>query len=123
MSSGHNNQLTSIKFSPDGKLLASASLDSRIKLWDVTTGKELQTLIGHRHWVNSVSFSPDGKLLASAGSDNTVKLWNLELDLDNLMRLGCNWLDDYLATHPEMEELESACQSALEKRYSHSHHE
>ncbi|AOY82581.1 AAA-like domain-containing protein [Moorena producens JHB] len=113
---GHNNQLTSVEFSPDGKLLASASLDSRIKLWDATTGKELQTLIGHRHWVNSVSFSPDGKLLASAGSDNTVKLWNLELDLDNLMRLGCNWLDDYLATHPEMEELESACQSALEKR-------
>ncbi|MEH1989677.1 WD40 repeat domain-containing protein, partial [Nostoc sp.] len=64
-------------FSPDGKTLASGSSDNTIKLWDVSTGKAIKTLIGHSSSVWGVGFSPDGKTLASGSSDNTIKLWDV----------------------------------------------
>jgi WD40 repeat protein len=67
----------SVSFSPDGKTLASGSFDNSIKLWDITTGKEIRTLQGHSNFVDSVSFSPDGKTLASGSYDNTIKLWDI----------------------------------------------
>ncbi|MUG95383.1 hypothetical protein F7734_24665 [Scytonema sp. UIC 10036] len=95
---GHTASVWSVSFSPDGKTIASASWDNTVKLWD-TTGRELKTLKGHTASVLSVSFSPDGKTIASASSDKTVKLWNL--DLENLLVLGCDWLKYYLPQHPE----------------------
>lgn len=56
----HQNFVWSVSFSPDGKTLASASLDNTVKLWDVASGRELRTLTGHQNAVRSVSFSPDG---------------------------------------------------------------
>jgi COMPASS component SWD3 len=64
-----------VAFSPDGRLLASASWDLTVKLWDVASGNELRSLTGHTGWVTSVAFSPDGAVLAS-GSE-TVRLWGL----------------------------------------------
>ena len=69
--------VSAVAFSPDGKTLASGSLDSDIKLWDVATGKERATLKGHTETVRSLAFSPDGKTLASGGYDNSIKLWDL----------------------------------------------
>ena len=57
-------------------MLASASDDKMVKLWDTATGKEIKTLSGHTDGVWGVSFSPDSKMLASASRDNTVKLWD-----------------------------------------------
>ncbi|BAZ28565.1 WD-40 repeat protein [Cylindrospermum sp. NIES-4074] len=74
---GHNNYVTSINFSPDGKTLASGSADNTIKIWNVATGQEIRTLKGHGKWVNTISFSPDGKTLASGSYDKTIKLWNV----------------------------------------------
>ncbi|MEA5518209.1 CHAT domain-containing protein, partial [Limnoraphis robusta] len=73
---GHVNWVRAVSFSPDGKLLATASGDNTVKLWDASTGKEIKTLTGHTNSVNGVSFSPDGKTLATASGDNTVKLWD-----------------------------------------------
>ncbi|WGV24023.1 hypothetical protein [Halotia branconii] len=75
---GHNRDVWSVSFSPDGKTLASGSYDKTIKLWNLETGKQIRTLSGHDNFVISVSFSPDGKTLASGSYDKTIKLWNLE---------------------------------------------
>ena len=74
---GHDGWITSVSFSPDAKLIATASFDQTVKLWSIE-GEELQTLAGHAQPVLSVSFSPDGKLIATASEDKTVKLWSIE---------------------------------------------
>lgn len=93
---GHNGSVNWVIFSPDGKLIASASDDKTVNLWS-REGNLIKTLEGHIDRVFSVAFSPDGKLLASASSDKSVILW--DLDLDDLVARGCNWLHDYLNTH------------------------
>ncbi|MEG4963455.1 MULTISPECIES: WD40 domain-containing protein [unclassified Microcoleus] len=96
---GSSDSVTSVAFSPDGLLVASGSYDHKVKLWS-RSGTLLKTLNGHKDSVMSVSFSPDGKVLASAGRDNRVILWNL--DLDDLLVRGCDWVGDYLRTNPNV---------------------
>ncbi|MBR8834889.1 MAG: NACHT domain-containing protein [Stigonema ocellatum SAG 48.90 = DSM 106950] len=74
---GHTSWVCSVAFSPDGTMLASASSDQTLKLWDVSQGRCLKTLLGHTRWVSSVAFSPDGTTLVSCGGDNTLRLWDV----------------------------------------------
>jgi WD40 repeat protein len=66
---GHSSAVLSVAFSPDGKYLASGSLDNTVKLWSVGSQKEVTTLEGHYNVVTSVAFSPDGKYLVSGSWD------------------------------------------------------
>ncbi len=75
--SGHKDTISQIKYSPDGKLIASASWDKTIKLWNAENGKLIDSLIGHQDGVNSIAFSPDGQTLISGSEDRTIKLWDL----------------------------------------------
>ena len=74
---GHTQQVESVAFSPDGRLLASASHDKTVKLWDVRTGELQRTLTGHEFIVGAVVFSPDGQRLVSGGWDDTVRFWDV----------------------------------------------
>jgi WD40 repeat protein/serine/threonine protein kinase len=73
-----DHEVTGMAFSPDGRRLAACYFHDVLKLWDVKTRKELQTLKGHGESLSGVAWSPDGKLLASAGADGTVRLWDGE---------------------------------------------
>jgi len=73
---GHSLSVNSVAFSHDSARLASASVDSTVKVWDAHSGQCLQTLEGHSNWVNSVAFSHDSARLASASVDRTVKVWD-----------------------------------------------
>ena len=73
----HKSDVNSVAFSPDGKTLATGSRDATVKLWNVSDGRELRTLLAHQDSVSSVAFSPDGKTLATGSWDNTVKVWNV----------------------------------------------
>ncbi|MBW4597980.1 MAG: hypothetical protein KME46_35030 [Brasilonema angustatum HA4187-MV1] len=90
--------------SPDGKTIASASRDKTVRLWNLQ-GQLLKTLSGHSEAVWGVALSPDGKTIASASSDKTVRLWSQwNLNLDDLLVRGCDWVRDYLQTNPNVSE-------------------
>lgn len=89
----HSSWIWSVTFSPNpptclikgdereavglGGILASASEDRTIKLWDILGGQQLKTLIGHKDAVFSVLFSPDGQTLLSGSLDGTIKVWDI----------------------------------------------
>ncbi|MCA9071806.1 MAG: WD40 repeat domain-containing protein, partial [Planctomycetaceae bacterium] len=73
----HKNGAWFVRYSPDGKTVATGGGDGLIWLWDSTTHKKLVELSGHKGSVRCGEFSPDGKLLATGGADKTIKLWNV----------------------------------------------
>ena len=70
-------QTWAVAFSPDGNTVAAGALDSRIRLWDASTGSEIASAGGHRDWLNFLAFVDRGKGLASASADGLVRQWNL----------------------------------------------
>ena len=74
---GHTDDVTSVAFSHDSRTLASSSVDTTVRLWDVETDTHKATFAGHTERVVSVAFSPDGSLLASGSDDNTIILWDV----------------------------------------------
>ena len=92
-------------FSPKENIIASASFEGTVKLWNFD-GEELKTLNGHNGWVTSVAWSSDGKTLASnSDDDGTLILWNLEdLELKQLLKAACEQAKDYLEHNAEESE-------------------
>jgi WD40 repeat protein len=73
----HATRVAKIALSPDGTRIASCGLSGIIRLWEVGTGRQLQSLHGHTQPVQALAFHPSGKLLASGGEDESVRLWTL----------------------------------------------
>jgi WD40 repeat protein len=73
----HEKAINKVVFSPDGTLLATASDDETVRLWDPETGEARAVLRGHTNHVTSVAFAPDGSRLISVGDDRVVIRWDI----------------------------------------------
>jgi hypothetical protein len=71
----HGDAAFGVAYGPNGNLLAVASKDSKVRLWDLSA-KRLQVLSGHLNWVTSVAFNHDGNFIVSASKDATAIVWN-----------------------------------------------
>ena len=74
----HSNAVNSVAFFPDGKLIASASDDFTVKLWNAASSKLIRTFKGHEGNVSMVAFSPDGRKIVSSSWDSNVILWDVK---------------------------------------------
>jgi WD40 repeat protein len=72
----HCDEVWDVSFSPNGEMIATASRDKTVKLWQRDDGKLIRTLRGHTDGVLSVSFNPKDQMLASAGYDKNILFWN-----------------------------------------------
>ncbi|MEG4025900.1 AAA-like domain-containing protein [Microcoleus sp. S13C4] len=72
----HKGAVTSVSFSPQRQILATAGIDDRVRIWNFS-GQQLVEWKALQQSVNMINFSPNGNFLATAGRDSTVKIWNL----------------------------------------------
>ncbi|ETW09198.1 hypothetical protein H310_01622 [Aphanomyces invadans] len=76
-SGGPSDGVTNVALSPDGRLLAAASLDKVVRIWDTQTTELMDRLEGHNDSVYSLAFSPDGKNIISGSLDKNIMLWDV----------------------------------------------
>jgi len=74
---GHIGMIYTAMFSPNGRILATASADGTARLWDVASHQPLAALDGHTGPIYDAEFRPDGRVLATAGIDGTARLWDV----------------------------------------------
>ncbi|KAJ3411728.1 protein with putative role during mitosis [Chytridiales sp. JEL 0842] len=83
----HRSSITRVAFHPVFSILASASEDATVKIWDYESGEFERTLKGHTKAVHDITFDPKGNLLASCSADLSIKLWDLQSDYKNTKTL------------------------------------
>jgi len=102
----HEDQVKSLEFSPDGQIIASASLDGTIKLWNIKSGKLIQTIKNNNGAFYAVVFI-DNKTIVSASGDGTIKFWSLNGKLlkptleghtDKVLNLDVSWNGKIIAS-------------------------
>lgn len=104
--------ITSVAFSPDGKLLATSDTRGELQIWQVKDGKQLASCQGHRHWVWAIALSPDGRTLASVSDDYLVKLWDVNTGQCIRTLVGHTYSINAIAFSPDGRTLATSGQDA-----------
>ncbi len=97
----HSAIVTSAAYSLDGKYVVSGSWDTSLKLWDVSSGKEMRIFVGHSKPVDTVAFSSDGKYVLSGSQDNTIKLWDVSSGKEIKTFIGHSGIVSSVAFSPD----------------------
>lgn len=87
----HDEPISDIAFHGDGQMIATASRDRLIRIWDISnafTPRLVATFYGHSRPVTSICFSPDGERLVSASDDQSIRLWDLDTEHEVLCLQG-----------------------------------
>ena len=74
----HADGVNGVEISPDGKLVASASADKFVRVFDIASGERRIQCEGHTNHVLGVSWRSNSRVLASSGADNTIRIWNAD---------------------------------------------
>lgn len=74
---GHELAVIAVAIGPDSNYVATGSRDKTIKLWELSSGREVRSFLGHETSVNAIDFSRDGKFLVSSSTDKTARLWEV----------------------------------------------
>jgi WD40 repeat protein len=93
---GHTDIVDAIDFNPDSTLLASGSIDSELKIWDLRSGEvQISVLASDVGYVDDVDFSRDGSRIATGGDDVTARIWDVNTG-GELLRMGHDalWVGD-----------------------------
>jgi len=77
MLEGHEKDISSATFSPNGELIITSSFDDTARIWNAKTGEQ-NTLLEHGQNVNYAEFSPDGQRVVTASDDGAVRLWDVD---------------------------------------------
>lgn len=104
---GHKAEVAAVAFAPDGTLIASASLDGTVRLWNVATGDETGILT-HDAGVSTAAFSPDGSRLVAGCADGSVTLWDWRSTVRIATFKGHGGRVSAIAFDPEGERIASA---------------
>ena len=73
---GHGGFVNAVAISPDGKTIASGSVDKTARLWDHVTGIEKHILKGHTDQITAIDWNHDGTHILTGSTDNSVRIWD-----------------------------------------------
>jgi WD40 repeat protein len=101
-------QIYSLVYAKDGSRLFSGHADGSIRIWDVATEQQVDTILGHRGFVFGLAMSPDGRTLASGGADGTVRVWDVGSAQETLCLVDCKARVNAVAFSPDGRTLAAA---------------
>jgi WD40 repeat protein len=97
-----------VRYSPDGKLLATSDSNGGIQVWDSRTFEPILRFRGHGHWAWAIAVSPDNRYLASTAADDLVKLWDIQTGECLQIYTKHTYVVNAIAFHPDGEIFASA---------------
>jgi WD40 repeat protein len=113
---GHQGYISQASFSPEGGRILTASSDKRVRSWDLSGRLLAELRMMHdsgnafdEKFIESAFFREDGKQIVTVFHDGSIRIWQVG-GLDELLTRGCDWLKDYLPTHPEARGRLKVCQ-------------